>query len=97
MKIPFNKPYMTGKELEYIAQAHANRHLSGNGPFTKQCQAWLEDRIGCRKALLTHSCTGALEMAAIPAGIRGTFILPPLQGRDGVGLGLQMQGGSAPA
>jgi dTDP-4-amino-4,6-dideoxygalactose transaminase len=65
MKIPFNKPYMTGRELEYIAQAHANGHLSGDGPFTKRCHEWLEQRIGCRKALLTHSCTGALEMAAL--------------------------------
>ena len=65
MKIPFNKPYMTGRELEYIAQAHANGHLSGDGPFTRRCHAWLEQRIGCRKALLTHSCTGALEMAAV--------------------------------
>ena len=44
-------------------------HLSGDGPFTKRCQAWLEGAIGCRKALLTHSCTGALEMAALLAGI----------------------------
>ena len=65
MRIPFNKPYMTGRELEYIAQAHANGHLSGDGPFTRHCHAWLEQRIGCRKALLTHSCTGALEMAAL--------------------------------
>jgi dTDP-4-amino-4,6-dideoxygalactose transaminase len=64
-KIPFNKPYMTGRELEYIAQAHENGHLSGDGPFTKRCHAWLEQRIGCRKALLTHSCTAALEMAAL--------------------------------
>jgi len=63
--IPFNKPYMTGHELEYIARAHANGHLSGDGPFTRQCHAWLEQRTGCRKALLTHSCTAALEMAAI--------------------------------
>lgn len=65
MKIPFNKPYMTGRELDYIAQAHANGHLSGDGPFTKRCHTWLEHRIGCRKALLTHSCTGALEIAAL--------------------------------
>ncbi len=44
-------------------------HLSGDGPFTKRCQAWLERAIGCRKALLTHSCTGALEMAALLSGI----------------------------
>ncbi len=41
--IPFNKPYMTGRELAYIAQAHANGHLSGDGAFTKRCHAWLED------------------------------------------------------
>lgn len=63
--IPFNKPYMTGKELWYVSQAHANGHLAGDGIFTKKCSAWLEHRIGCRKALLTHSCTAALEMAAI--------------------------------
>lgn len=56
---------MTGRELDYIAQAHAGGHLSGDGPFTKQCHAWLEQRIGARKALLTHSCTAALEMAAV--------------------------------
>lgn len=63
--IPFNKPYMTGRELEYIEQAHAAGHLSGDGPFTKRCNAWLEKHVGCKKALLTHSCTAALEMAAI--------------------------------
>ena len=63
--IPFNKPYMTGRELEYIAEAHANGHLSGDGPFTKRCHAWLERTTGTRRALLTHSCTGALEMAAL--------------------------------
>lgn len=69
MQIPFNKPYMTGKELWYVSQAHANGHLAGDGPFTKKCNAWLERRIGCQKALLTHSCTAALEMAAILAQI----------------------------
>ena len=63
--IPFNKPFLAGKELDYIRQAHANWHLSGDGPFTKKCHHWLEGVIGCRKALLTHSCTGALEMAAL--------------------------------
>ena len=67
MNIPFNKPYMTGKELWYISQAHASGHLAGDGMFTKKCSAWLEQRIGCQKALLTHSCTAALEMAAILA------------------------------
>jgi dTDP-4-amino-4,6-dideoxygalactose transaminase len=63
--IPFNRPYMTGRELAYISEAHANGHLAGNGSFSKRCATWLEDRIGSRKALLTHSCTAALEMAAI--------------------------------
>lgn len=67
--IPFNKPYMTGRELEYIAQAHANGHLAGNGAFSRRCSAWLEDRVGSQKALLTHSCTAALEMAAILSDI----------------------------
>lgn len=65
MVVPFNKPYMTGRELDYIAQAHAAGHLSGDGPFTKRCHAWIEQRTGARKALLTHSCTAALEMAAL--------------------------------
>ena len=65
MDIPFNKPYMTGKELWYISQAHANGHLAGDGAFTKRCNLWLESQIGCHTALLTHSCTGALEIAAI--------------------------------
>jgi len=69
MNIPFNKPYMTGKELWYIAQAHAKGHLAGDGEFTKRCARWLEERTGARRALLTHSCTGALEMAAILADI----------------------------
>jgi dTDP-4-amino-4,6-dideoxygalactose transaminase len=63
--IPFNKPYMTGKELWYIAQAHANGHLAGDGQFTKKCNAWLEAHTQAKKALLTHSCTAALEMAAL--------------------------------
>ena len=69
MVIPFNKPYMTGKELWYVAQAHANGHLAGDGDFSKRCCAWLEHRTGCCKALLTHSCTAALEMAALLADI----------------------------
>jgi dTDP-4-amino-4,6-dideoxygalactose transaminase len=67
--IPFNKPFMTGRELAYIAQAHANGHLAGNGPFTKRCTSWLEHHVGSPKALLTHSCTAALEMAAILSGV----------------------------
>lgn len=64
--IPFNSPFIVGKELYYIAQAVLqNRQISGAGPFTLKCQAWLEERLRCGKALLTHSCTAALEMAAI--------------------------------
>jgi len=78
MNIPFNKPYMTGKELGYISQAHARGHLAGDGAFTKQCNAWLEHRIGSRKALLTHSCTAALEMAAILADLQpGDEVIMP--------------------
>lgn len=65
MQIPFNRPYMTGKELDYIAEAHAVGNLSGDGPFTDRCHAWLESATGTRQALLTHSCTAALELAAL--------------------------------
>lgn len=78
MKIPFNKPFMTGKELFYIAEAHFNGMLAGDGPFTKKCHAWLEQQTGTKKALLTHSCTAALEMAAILADIQpGDEIIMP--------------------
>jgi dTDP-4-amino-4,6-dideoxygalactose transaminase len=78
-KIPFNKPFIVGKELFYIAQAVIeNRHTAGDGPFTKKCQVWLEERLGCLKTLLTHSCTAALEMAAILADIQpGDEIIMP--------------------
>jgi dTDP-4-amino-4,6-dideoxygalactose transaminase len=67
--IPFNKPYMTGRELWYISQAHGNGHLAGDGIFTKRCSEWLENNLGTQKALLTHSCTAALEIAAILADL----------------------------
>lgn len=63
--IHFNRPYMTGKETEYIRQAVADGKISGNGEFTQKCQAYFEKRYGFRKCLLTTSCTDALEMAAI--------------------------------
>lgn len=76
--IPFNKPYMTGRELWYIAQAHTNGHLAGDGMFTKKCHAWLEARTGAHKALLTHSCTASLDMAAMLADIRpGDEVIMP--------------------
>lgn len=78
MTIPFNKPYLGGKELWYIAQSHAKGQMAGDGSFTKQCQAWLEQRTGTRKALLTHSCTAALEMAAILADLQpGDEVIMP--------------------
>lgn len=78
MNIYFNKPFATGKELGYIQQAISNAHLSGNGEFTQKCHAWLESEIGCLKAFLTHSCTGALEMAAILADIQpGDEVIMP--------------------
>jgi len=70
--IPFNKPFIVGKELEYITQAVMDHsHIAGNGPFSQRCQEWLVNQLSCRKALLTHSCTAALEMAAILCDIRG--------------------------
>ena len=63
--LPFNRPFLAGPEFEYMRQAVDNAHLAGDGPFTRRCQHWLEQHIGCHKALLTHSCTAALEMAAL--------------------------------
>lgn len=68
--IPFNKPFIIGRELALIADAVAQGHLSGDGVYTKQCHQWLENKLGCHKALLTHSCTAALEMAAILCDIQ---------------------------
>jgi len=65
--LPFNRPHMTGKELWNIAQAHAMGHLAGDGRYTRLCNDWLQRRTGSVKALLTHSCTAALEMAALLA------------------------------
>lgn len=77
-RVPFNQPYLTGREMHYIRQAHQNRHLSGHGPFTDACHAWLKRQTGCGKALLTHSCTAALEMAAILANIQpGDEVIMP--------------------
>lgn len=78
MKTPFNKPYMTGRELSYIAQAHKLARLSGDGAFTKKCSEWLVRKTGCKSALLTHSCTAALEMSAILADLRpGDEVIMP--------------------
>jgi dTDP-4-amino-4,6-dideoxygalactose transaminase len=78
MWIPFNKPYLTGRELDYIRQAHEAHHLSGDGAFTKRCSEWLQRTTGCRRALLTHSCTAALELSAILADLRpGDEVIMP--------------------
>ena len=76
--IPFNWPYASGKELVYVAEAQRNHHLSGDGPFTKRCQQWIEQQTGCAKALLTHSCTSALDLAALLLDIKNgdEVILP---------------------
>lgn len=78
INIPFNKPFINGKEIEYILEAHSRGHLAGDGLFTKHCHSWLEKHTGCIKALLTHSCTAALEMAAILINIQpGDEIIMP--------------------
>lgn len=78
MYIPFNKPFVTGKEFQYISEAVANCHLSGDGTFTLKCHKWLEERTESHKALLTHSCTAALEMAAILADLQsGDEVIMP--------------------
>lgn len=77
-KIQFNQPFMTGKELYYIAEAKFGNMLAGDGPFTKRCHEWLENKSGCNKSLLTHSCTAALEMAALLLDIEpGDEIIMP--------------------
>ncbi|MBR4963133.1 MAG: dTDP-4-amino-4,6-dideoxygalactose transaminase [Muribaculaceae bacterium] len=68
--IPFNKPFLTGKETEYIEQAVKTGKLSGNGYFTQKCQNWYKEKYGFKKTLLTTSCTDALEMCAMLADIK---------------------------
>ena len=76
--IPFNKPYMTGRELALIADAHASKHLSGDGKYTKYCNEWLMKLSGAKAALLTHSCTAALEMSALLCDIKpGDEVIVP--------------------
>jgi dTDP-4-amino-4,6-dideoxygalactose transaminase len=66
---PFNRPFMTGREFVHIAEAYANGRLAGDGAFTGRCHAHLQHATGCAKALLTHSCTAALEMSAMLADL----------------------------
>ncbi len=78
MSIPFNKPFIIGKELWYIADAVKSGKISGNGEYTQKCQAFFEERYGFRKCLLTTSCTDALEMAAILCDVRpGDEVIVP--------------------
>src|SRR5688572_16604938 len=76
--IPYGKPFIVGRELDYIARAVELGHLSGDGHFTDLCQRWFVEHLGCRHALLTHSCTAALELAAIAAGLgEGDEVIMP--------------------
>ncbi|WP_320171764.1 dTDP-4-amino-4,6-dideoxygalactose transaminase [Maridesulfovibrio sp.] len=79
MRIPFNKPFIVGKELFYIAQAVTKQErLSGDGQFTDLCHKWLNSTLGCPASLLTHSCTAALEMAAILCDLKpGDEVIMP--------------------
>jgi dTDP-4-amino-4,6-dideoxygalactose transaminase len=77
-KIPFNKPFLTGKETEYIRQAVASGKISGDGMFTEQCSRYFQEKYGFKKVLLTTSCTDALEMAAILVDIKpGDEVIVP--------------------
>ena len=69
MKIPFNKPYLAGREKDYVLEAIDSGFTKGNGPFARKCHELLEKRYGFKKCLLTTSCTDALEMAAILTGV----------------------------
>jgi dTDP-4-amino-4,6-dideoxygalactose transaminase len=77
-KIPFNKPLITGKEIDHVAKSISSGHIAGDGPFTKKCQMLIEQKMGAKRVFLTVSCTAALEMAAIlcEVGPRDEVILP---------------------
>ncbi|MEX1130412.1 MAG: dTDP-4-amino-4,6-dideoxygalactose transaminase [Candidatus Woykebacteria bacterium] len=78
MKIPFNKPFLTGEETNYIEKAVHSGKISGNGDYTKKCHQFFSDRYGFKKCLLTNSCTDALEMSAILANIEeGDEVIMP--------------------
>lgn len=77
-RIHFNRPPYTGNEDQYVLAAMRSDKTSGDGPFSRQCQKWFEEQIGCTRALLTPSCTQALEMAAILIGIQpGDEVIMP--------------------
>ena len=77
-KIPFGRPTIVGREYEYIAQAVQNGTIAGGGPFMRRCEEWLEQNLPARRALLTDSCTAALEMAAILSEVgQGDEVIMP--------------------
>jgi dTDP-4-amino-4,6-dideoxygalactose transaminase len=77
-KIPFNRPPLTGNELNYVREALESFHLAGDGPFTKRCRTWLESELKTHRALMTHSCTAALEMSALLADLKpGDEVIMP--------------------
>src|SRR5436190_21679292 len=76
--VPFNRPHLTGREFDYIQQAVNAGQLAGNGQFTRRCQQYLERRLRAPRVLLTHSCTAALEMAALLLNLRhGDEVIMP--------------------
>ena len=78
MKIPFNKPFLTGNETKYIEEAVRSMKISGDGIFTKKCHSFFEEKYGFKKCLLTTSCTDALEMAALLINIeQGDEVIMP--------------------
>lgn len=78
MSIGFNRPPVTGNEEQYILQALKSQKISGNGPFSQKCQEWFEENLPCKKALLTPSCTAALELAALLVDIQpGDEVIMP--------------------
>jgi len=77
-RLPFTQIHLTGRELDYIRRVMESNHFSGDGPFTKQCERWLERATGSARVLLTHSGTAALEMAAILSGVgEGDEVIMP--------------------
>jgi len=78
MKIPFNKPFIIGKEIDYIKRSVRSGHIAGDGLFTKKCHSFLQKKLNAKKVLLTTSCTSALEMAAILCGVgKGDEVILP--------------------
>ena len=78
LKIPFNKPHLGDNEMKYVMDAHKRGQLAGDGYYTKKCHHWIEKNIGAKKALLTHSCTAALEMMALVCELKpGDEVIMP--------------------